>query len=94
MRCQTCIPVFTATPELKHHGKETCSACGRFIRWVPKPQNVERQQQNGQKLVALRNTDGLSQWEREFVDSLDGQGPKISPKQQAKLDEVAKRHDC
>lgn len=93
MKCDQCSPIFTPTPELPHHGKETCSVCNRFIRWVPKPENVERQRQNGERIVALRNREDLTSWERGFVSTLDGQGPKVSPKQQAILDKLAAKYE-
>lgn len=35
---------FIETQNLVHYGKEVCASCGRFIRWVPKPEyeNVRR----------------------------------------------------
>lgn len=27
------------TPEMQHHGKEVCNGCGKFLRWIPKPDN-------------------------------------------------------
>lgn len=88
MPCKTCIPLFTPTPELTHFGKETCQQCGKFLRWVPKPQNIEKQKTNADAVVKLRNDDRLSAWERGFVATLDTQGPKVSPKQQAILDKL------
>ena len=29
--------VFTLTPGTPHYAREDCSACGKMIRWVPKP---------------------------------------------------------
>lgn len=78
------------TPELKHHGKEVCRDCGRFVRWVAKPETNARHAANAQKLVALRNCDRLTEWECSFVESLEGQGPKFSPKQQDTLDKIAR----
>lgn len=92
MKCEICQPVFTPTPHLQHHGKETCAACGRFIRWVPKPQTIERQNRNGSAVVALRNNENLTAWERAFIATLDGQGPKVSPKQQGVLDKLVAKY--
>lgn len=88
MNCSHQNVKFTATPHLPHHGREDCANCGKFLRWSPKPETVEKQAENGRRLVALRNDERLSAWERSFIASLDGQGPKISPKQQQTLDSV------
>lgn len=36
--CGTTDVRFTPTPELPHFGREDCEHCGRFVRWVPKPE--------------------------------------------------------
>lgn len=36
--CQSTEVVFSETPQLPHYGREDCADCGRFIRWVPKPE--------------------------------------------------------
>ena len=32
--------VFVETPNLQHHGKEICEDCGKWFKWVSKPENV------------------------------------------------------
>lgn len=91
MNCQHDQPIFTPTPELSHYGKETCAVCGRFIRWMPKPETVERQTRQAAAIVALRSMASLSEWERSFIGTLDEQGPKISPKQAVILDKLISR---
>jgi len=83
---------FTLTPELKHHGREDCVDCHRFVRWVAKPETLERQSRNAEHLVALRKMERLSDWERSFIESLEGQGPKFSPRQQEKLDQIWEKY--
>ena len=75
------------TPTLIHYGKWVCE-CGAFIGWQPKPATVERIALNERKLEHARNGNGLTDWEKKFVASLDA--AKLSPKQQAILDRIAK----
>ncbi len=91
MNCDHKNITFTLTPELTHHGKEVCDDCGRFIRWVPKPESLERAKENARKLEVLKSKN-LSEWEKSFVLSLEKQGRHYSPKQQLKLDELMERH--
>jgi hypothetical protein len=70
-----------------HHAKEICTDCGRLLRWIAKPANTERQQFNSYRIAKLAMADGLNDWEREFLKSIATR-PKLSPKQQAKLDEL------
>lgn len=81
------------TPELIHHGKTVCRACGKFLGWVKKPETLVREKQNAERLKAL---DGkpLTQWERGFVLSLTKQGSHFSPNQQKILDEMAGKYGC
>lgn len=37
LTCECTDRRVTLTPHLPHHGKEVCDNCGRFIRWLPKP---------------------------------------------------------
>ncbi len=92
MNCSHEKVKFTPTPQLTHHGREDCELCGRFVRWVPKPETLERQQRNGSRIVALRNDPRLSEWEKGFIATLDGQGPKLSPRQQDKLDAIFSKY--
>jgi hypothetical protein len=36
-----------------HFAKEICTDCGRVLRWIPKPQTIERQRFNALRLVKL-----------------------------------------
>jgi hypothetical protein len=76
-------------PGSEHYGRLRCAECNAFIRFVPKPKNVERRQLNGFMLARLQMCPGLSQWERQFVDSLVKLGNnKLSPKQQIAFDRL------
>lgn len=92
MNCSHLKTEIIPTPELQHHGKIVCADCGKFMGWAKKPQTVEREKRNAVALVRLRNDDRLTAQEREFISSIDGQGPKLSPKQQAWLESLATKY--
>lgn len=71
----------------RHFAAEQCSQCGCHLRWVPRPQNVERQRSNAFRLARLAMCDGLTHWERGFVASVAKQ-KKVSPKQQQIIDRL------
>jgi hypothetical protein len=76
-------------PGSEHYGRLRCADCGAFLRFVPKPKNVERRQLNCYRLARLQMCPGLNSWEREFIDSLAKQGStKFTPKQQAAFDRL------
>jgi hypothetical protein len=76
-------------PESRHFAKLKCADCGAFLKFLPRPENVERRKLNGFKLAKLQMCDGLSSWEREFIESLAKQGSnKLTPKQQAVFDRL------
>jgi hypothetical protein len=70
-----------------HHAKEICTDCGQVLRWVPKPQTVERQSTNAFRIAKRSMSGSLTSWEREFLKSLSQQR-KLSPRQQACLDKI------
>jgi hypothetical protein len=73
----------------KHYAKLRCATCGEHLRFLPKPENVERRKLNGFRLAKLQMCPGLNSWEREFVQSLINQcNNKLSPKQQAVFDRL------
>jgi len=74
-----------------HHAREVCAVCGRFIRWLPKPETVERRRSNAIKLGKLTSCAGLDAWQRNFVRDI-WQQQCLSPRQQCKLDEIAATH--
>jgi hypothetical protein len=74
-----------------HFGKEICTDCGRVLRWIPKPQTIERHRFNSLRLVKLAMHSGLSPFERAFVDNISKRR-KLSPKQQALLDRLVRQY--
>ena len=80
-------------PGSEHFGRLKCAECGAFLRFVPKPKNVERRQLNSYRLAKLQMCSGLNDCERQFIDSLAKQGNnKLTPKQQAVLERLCLTH--
>jgi hypothetical protein len=80
-------------PESRHYAKLKCADCSAFLKFLPRPENVERQKLNGFRLAKLQLCDGLTPWEREFVQSLVKQcNNKLTPKQQAVFDRLCLTH--
>jgi hypothetical protein len=78
-------------PESLHHAREVCAGCERFIRWLAKPETLERRKLNGFRLAKLGMCERLTAWERNFVrDALRQR--KLSPRQQEIVDELAAKH--
>jgi hypothetical protein len=73
----------------RHHSRLECATCGAFLKFLPRPENVERRQLNRYRLAKLQMYPGLNSWERQFVDSLAKQGDKWSPKQQGVFDRLS-----
>jgi len=72
----------------RHYAQLRCATCGAFLKFMPRPENVERRQLNGFRLAKLQMHPGLNPWERQFIDSLAKQGNKLSPRQQAVFDRL------
>jgi hypothetical protein len=79
-------------PGSEHFGRLRCAECGAFLRFVPKPKNVERRQLNGFRLAKLQMCPRLNSFERQFVDSLARQGNKLTPRQQQVFDRICADH--
>jgi hypothetical protein len=71
-----------------HYAAESCADCGKFIRWLPRPENLERQRLNGVRLAKLAKCDRLTSWERHFIRDVSPR-KKLSPRQQAIVDDLA-----
>jgi hypothetical protein len=91
--CAHSSTVTERTPEDgPHHARLKCAHCGTFLKFLPKPANVQRWQLNGSKLAKLQMCDGLSTWARGFIESLAKLGGNYSPKQQEWLDKLCTTH--
>jgi hypothetical protein len=81
---QACTRSVTRTERLpdchRHYARLTCALCGRHLRWLPRPETIEREQVNAFRLARLGMCEGLSKWERSFVHNVSQQR-KLSPKQ-------------
>lgn len=80
------------TPEVMHYGKYLCRDCRKFLGWAKHPDTIAREKRN-QEVVARLEMIPMSGWEKGFVESIKKQLPKLSPKQQAKLDEMVIRYE-
>jgi hypothetical protein len=74
-----------------HFAKEVCTDCGRVLRFVPKPANIERQRFNALRLAKLSMHPGLSPFERNFLASI-AQQKKLSPAQQKVFDDLCAKY--
>jgi hypothetical protein len=64
-----------------HFARQICAVCGHHLRWLPRPETIERQRLNAFRLAKLAMRPGLSRWERSFVHHVSQQR-KLSPRQQ------------
>ena len=87
MNCTHQKTTFIPTPETIHHGKTVCADCGAYIRFEKKPETVEREKRNAERIKQLQSIPTLSEWEKGFVESVSKQR-KLSPKQQEFLDKI------
>ena len=74
-------------PGKTHFSKEVCIVCGAFLRWLPRPETLERQRLNAFRLARLAMCNQLSTWERGFVGDVL-QCRKLSPQQQEVVAEL------
>ena len=75
-----------------HHAKLRCADCGAFLKFLPKPANVERRKLNAFKLAKLQMCGGLTNPERVFLDGLAKLDGKYSPRQQEWYDDLCATH--
>jgi hypothetical protein len=73
----------------RHYAKLKCATCGAFLKFLPRPENVERRKLNGFKIAKLQMCTGLNSWERQFIESIAKQSDnKLTPKQQTAFDRL------
>jgi hypothetical protein len=85
--CTHGIPRVALMPQgHKHYAMETCAVCGRFVRWLPKPETVQRQ-----RLARLAMRPDLTDWERQFIRSV-GEKKHLSPKQQVLVERLCREY--
>jgi hypothetical protein len=92
---QACTHSATRTERLpdchRHYARLTCAICGRFLRWLPRPETVQRQRLNAFRLARLAMHPGLSDWERRFVGDISKLA-KLSPRQQAVVERLCREY--
>jgi len=71
-----------------HYAAESCVVCGRHIRWLPRPETIERRRLNGFRVARLVMCERLTRWEQHFVREVSLL-KKLSPRQQAIVNELA-----
>ena len=78
-----------------HAQKLICSGCDRFIKWLPKPKNIDRHRELKIRLESLKNK--VNGWESIFINDLtkclriserDGKIFKLSPRQSECLEKI------
>ncbi len=74
-----------------HYAREVCAFCGLFLRWLPKPETIERQKLNAFKLARLAMRPDLTDWQRAFVRDISKRR-KLSPRQQEILDKLIEKY--
>src|SRR5215831_11064440 len=73
-------------PGQPHYSQVVCALCERRLCWKPHPSNSERRRTNAINLAKLLGSNRLTDWECGFCQGIQHH-PRISPKQQALLDE-------
>jgi hypothetical protein len=78
-----------------HNQKLICVDCDRFLKWLPKPKNVDRHRELKNRLETLK--DNVNGWEAIFINDLtknlkiserDGKIFKLSPRQLETLEKI------
>lgn len=88
MNCKHQNTEIVTTQSGPHHAKEICRDCGLFLRWMPKPETIERRRLNAEKIATMLSGK-LTLWERNFLSGLPD---KPSPKQQEIVDRMWADH--
>jgi len=70
-----------------HYAARRCAGCDAFRGWQPKPETQEKRLSQQTAISQLLKSSQLSQWEREFLTSLQGKR-SLSPKQQETLGRI------
>jgi hypothetical protein len=75
----------------KHYAMETCAICRRFVRWLPRPETIERARNNAFRLARLAMCSELNSWERGFVRDV-ARRRKLSPRQQEIVERLCREY--
>jgi len=70
-----------------HHAALRCGRCNRFIKWQLKPKSQESWKRQQTAIDQLLKSFELSDWEYQFLTSVQGKR-SLSPKQQETLSRI------
>ena len=79
----------TDEPSTKY-GRLICSDCGKFLKWLRDPSVSLNHLTRQESIDSMLESQKLNQWERSFLQNIY-EKRSLSPKQQAKYEEVYKR---
>ena len=89
MDCKNCCESleFIETPSSVHYGKEVCSGCGKFVRWIGKPKNENKRKD--------KNANWRDKWkEKGFICGVCGATEKdYNKNSQWELDHIIQLSD-
>ena len=71
-----------------HFAREICATSRRHVRWLPRPETLQRRAFNAYKLARLSMCSRFNSWERGFIKSVSQQ-KKLSPRRQQVFDRIA-----
>lgn len=74
-----------------HYGKEVCAVCGAYLRFIPKPENVEKRNRFKEMAQELWNRN-MNPFDRKFVLDQEKAAFHMSPKQEAYFNVVYARY--
>lgn len=78
MNCtHTATDIRLMPPGNTHYAKEECVTCGRFIKWLPHPETIKRQEEYARR-VKLLQSNPQDEWTKAFLETFP---KKPSPKQ-------------
>ena len=75
-----------------HYAEEVCATCRRHVKWIPRPENIERRRHFALQLEQLAKRPDLNQWERSFLANISRLNGKLSPRQTLKFQELCRKY--
>lgn len=87
-QCPSCgfdkVSIVLMPKDATHHAAIRCGQCDHFLGWQASPLNQEKRRQRQTRITELLTSPQLSQWERQFLFSVQDKR-SLSPKQQEAL---------
>lgn len=81
----------TLRPSGPHYSDLRCSICNKHMGFGMSPAAKAKRQKQQAAIVLLRNEPRLQAKDKAFINSLDTQGPKVSPNQELWLNDLIQR---